>query len=57
MKQRNGKIEFLRFVFSMVVVLFHLNYVYFKDKLLLTDSISFFAYGYIGVEFFFLVTG
>ena len=57
MKQRNGKIDFFRFVFSMVVILFHLNYVYYEGKLQLTGTFNFFAHGCIGVEFFFLVTG
>lgn len=57
MNQRNGKIEFFRFIFCIVVVLFHLNYVYFDNTLQFTDSINFFAHGCIGVEFFFLVTG
>ena len=41
-KARNGNIELLRFVFCVGVVLFHAWYV---------------RRGYIGVEFFFIVTG
>lgn len=57
MNQRNGKIEFFRFAFSIIVVLFHLNYTYFNNHYHVTNEITFFSHGCIGVEFFFLVTG
>lgn len=41
-KERNGNIELLRFVFCVMMVLYHAWYV---------------RRGYIGVEFFFMVTG
>ncbi len=46
--KRNGEIDLLRFLFSLGIVFFHFNIDYKKD---------FFVNGYIGVEFFFLVTG
>lgn len=57
MKERNGKIEFMRFVFSLFIILFHINTVIFGGKYKLTEDISFFSRGRIGVEFFFVVTG
>lgn len=57
-KNKNGKIELFRFIFSMYVVLFHIE----KDfaglpKYGETVDLSFFAHGSISVEFFFLVSG
>ena len=55
---RNGKIEFLRFVFSVFVLLFHCGkYLlppisYFKGL-----HLSLFGHGSIAVEFFFIVSG
>ena len=42
MNQRNGKIEFFRFAFSIIVVLFHLNYTYFNNHYHVTNEITFF---------------
>ena len=47
-KGRNGEIDFLRFVFATVVVLFHFNATYHYGH---------FYNGAVGVEFFFLVSG
>lgn len=46
--KRNGEIDILRFVFSIIIVLYHfdLNYGY-----------GYFSQGYVGVEFFFLLSG
>lgn len=55
-KRKNGKIEFVRFLFTMFVVLYHCQRHYLKGKVY-WGHFSFFAKGYIGVEFFFLVTG
>ncbi len=56
-KVRNGKIEFLRFLFCSIVFLYHiaektigLNYEIF-------ENVTFFGKGYFGVEFFFVVSG
>ena len=55
---KNGKIEFLRFIFSIVIVLFHcgkdfLPHVFFSKGV----HISLFAHGAVGVEFFFMLSG
>ena len=55
--KRNGKIELLRFIFCMTVVFFHINTYLFKGKLTLFGDFKFFHFGYIGVEFFFLLSG
>ena len=46
--KRNGEIDILRFVFSVIIVIHHFCS---------TFNYSFFESGYIGVEFFFLVSG
>lgn len=48
MSKKNGEIEFLRFVFAMIIVVFHFNKSF---------HLNIFSWGRIGVEFFFLVTG
>ena len=45
---RNGEIDFLRFVFAIIIVFYHFNLNY---------TLGFFVNGYIGVEFFFVVSG
>lgn len=47
MKRRNGEIEFLRFVFAIVIILRHISSVIY----------GFFIRGSLGVEFFFIVSG
>lgn len=47
-KMRNGEIDFFRFVFSLIIVLLHFG-MKFGNQI--------FVRGYIGVEFFFVVTG
>ncbi len=54
---KNGKIEFARFAFSVIVMLFHIcqsigfkKYEYFGQP-------TFFKNGWFGVEFFFVVSG
>lgn len=47
---RNGKIEFLRFLFSVIIVIHHSRY-------LLGDSECLFLGGSLAVEFYFLVSG
>ena len=53
--KRNGVIDFMRFVFSVVIVIFHSRNLggkaYGADNVLFADA------GYIAVEFFFLVSG
>lgn len=55
--QRNGKIEFYRFVFSIYVLLMHTAMYIIEPEYTDEDIISFFARGAMGVEFFFLVSG
>lgn len=55
-KQRNGKIDLLRFLFSLTVIFYHLNVDLSARKLRIGDF-TFFSEGRIAVEFFFLVTG
>ena len=47
-KKRNGEIDLLRFVFSAIIVIHHFTFSY---------NFSIFKQGYIGVEFFFLLSG
>lgn len=47
---RNGKIEFLRFIFATIIVIHH-------SRAFLGDEISPFLGGSLGVEFFFFVSG
>lgn len=56
--QRNGKIELLRFIFCMAVLLFHCEkYVLGEPSLEKGYHLSLFCHGSMGVEFFFLVSG
>ncbi len=48
MKKRNGKSDVFRFIFSVMIVGVH-----FQDNY----NFGYFTHGYIGVEFFFLVSG
>ncbi len=57
MTKRNGKVEFLRFAFSMCVLLFHLNLDIYNTNLYIGEHLSFFKKGNLGVEFFFLLSG
>ena len=57
MNRRNGKIELMRFAFCMCVLFFHLNGDFWSRGKMLTEHISFFASGYYGVEYFFLLSG
>ena len=57
--KKNGKIELLRFVFCMCVVLLHINHylIDYPDFHIGMISLSLFRHGNIGVEFFYLVSG
>ena len=48
---RNGNISLWKFVFSIIIVIYHTSLFYSADKP------PIFSIGYIGVEFFFLVSG
>lgn len=57
MRKRNGKIELMRFVFTISVLIFHINLSLWSGKKGFTDTVSVFSHGNLGVEFFFLVSG
>lgn len=56
--KRNGKVDFLRFVFSIIVMLFHIRGKY-HIKILYDGfiTLTFFNRGNLGVEFFFVLSG
>lgn len=58
-KKKNGTIEFLRFIFCMIVFFYHIQKHILGGLPSLKNGIhiSFFANGAMGVEFFFLVSG
>lgn len=49
-KGKNGRVEILRFIFAVIILLFHIDKRFGPVD-------HFFNRGYIGVEFFFLVSG
>lgn len=55
--KKNGKIELLRFVFAVIVVIFHINIDTWRLELQTYGWFPLFAQGALGVEFFFLVSG
>lgn len=57
--KRNGKIELLRFIFCIFILFYHIGLPIYgrSDTPIIGDHITFFSKGYLGVEFFFLVTG
>lgn len=57
MPKRNGKIELLRFIFCMFVLLYHVGCDVIGGTRAVSAHLSFFAEGRISVEFFFLVSG
>lgn len=54
LSNKNGNIEILRFVFSLLVLLFHINN---RVNIKTPEHFTFFGNGFIGVEFFFIVAG
>ena len=54
---RIGKIELLRFLFCVLILLYHTGKDNKTRGWMFTSSLSFFNKGFIGVDFFFLVTG
>lgn len=57
-KRKNGTIEFLRFIFCMCVLLYHIEkYILGASSLTEGIHLAFFPHGSIGVEFFFVLTG
>lgn len=59
--KRNNSIEFLRFLFTTIVIFFHINLDLWDQKKVIAIvggvPVTFFKHGNMGVEFFFLVTG
>ncbi len=59
--KKNGSIELMRFVFSAAIVLFHISRDLWDNKKTVgwigNFQVMFFRNGYIGVEFFFIVSG
>ncbi len=57
-KKRNGTLEFMRFVFCMTILFYHIGkYTYGSPSLNKGVFIALFPHGAMGVEFFFLLTG
>lgn len=54
---RNGKIEFLRFAFAVIIMLFHMYESFLPVDYKVLGNFTFFANGWFGVEFFFVVSG
>lgn len=55
MNKKNGNIEFMRFIFSLIIILFHTGVRFIPE---FNKSFpTFFSNGRIGVEFFFIVSG
>ncbi len=52
--RKNGTVELMRFVFCIVIILYHIKN---RAELPSGEYLSFFANGKIGVEFFFIVSG
>ncbi len=55
--KKNGKVEILRFIFCICVVLFHAGADVFGKDRSVGEYLTFFYHGRIGVEFFFLLSG
>lgn len=60
-QKKNSSIELLRFLFTSIIIFFHINLDLWDQKKTVAVvegfRITFFKYGNIGVEFFFLLTG
>ena len=54
---KNGRIELLRFVFALFILFFHIHKRFATEAGDAGLFFRFFHHGYIGVEFFFLVSG
>ena len=59
MTKKNGRVELLRFIFALIILFFHIHKRFADGGVieLGNTGLNFFARGYIGVEFFFLVSG
>ena len=59
-KAKNGRVEFLRFIFALGILFFHIHKRFIESGhyyRIGDTGLNFFARGYIGVEFFFIVSG
>lgn len=60
-EKRNNSIELLRFLFTAIIIFFHVNLdLWDQNKVIAVIRgvpVTFFEHGNLGVEFFFLVTG
>ena len=56
-KVKNGKIELMRFVFCIIVMLFHISERTIGESYEIFSKVTFFGNGYFGVEFFFVLSG
>lgn len=60
-KQKNGSVELLRFLFTSIIIFFHINLDLWDQQKVIASvrgvPVTFFMHGNIAVEFFFLVTG
>ena len=54
---KSGKIELARFVFAIIVMLFHIGFDVLPSDFRIWGNITFFRLGWFGVEFFFVVSG
>lgn len=57
MRKRNGKIELMRFLFCVSIVIYHINKSMWGRKKVLFWRFTPARNGFIGVEFFFVVSG
>ena len=59
--QKNGSVELLRFLFTSIIIFFHINLDLWDQQKIVAvfhgKPVTFFMHGNIAVEFFFLVTG
>ncbi len=55
--QKNGKIEFARFAFAIIIMLFHIGDDLLPGSYRIFGNFTFFSHGFFGVEFFFIVSG
>lgn len=57
--KKNGRVEFLRFIFALGILFFHIHkrFAVNGNIEIGNTGLYFFNHGYIGVEFFFLVSG
>jgi len=58
-KRKNGRVEMLRFLFALAILFFHIHKRFAENGNIEIGNtgLYFFNHGYIGVEFFFLVSG